>query len=193
MLCVILPVFLLSSTLYGQKCKNLKDEIDPFTNKRIIMSRGFSLSPIEVNNTKPQINGQFVFENDLTYLNLNSSIIYANGGLSTPTENSKNLVDIKSNDYIIFKFEENEKIIKLSPMQASESNVQVVLGNTYFHSTGKFIISKDDLMEFALNKIERIRISKNNENTYFDYTLKSIEKKENVIFATKCFLTALEK
>jgi len=53
MLCVILPVFLLSSTLYGQKCKNVKDEIDPFTNKKIIISRGFSLSGIDIMNTQP--------------------------------------------------------------------------------------------------------------------------------------------
>lgn len=50
-LSVILTVFLITTSLYGQKCKNFKDEIDPFTNKRIIMSSGFSLSVIDIMNT----------------------------------------------------------------------------------------------------------------------------------------------
>ena len=48
---VVLSLFLLSSTLYGQKCKNFKDEIDPFTSKKIIISREFSLSGIDIMNT----------------------------------------------------------------------------------------------------------------------------------------------
>ena len=70
---------------------------------------------------------------------------------------------------------------------------KVVLGNTYIQSTAKFKITKEELMQFISNKVERSRISKNNENNYFDYVLNSTAKKENVIFASKCFLTALEK
>jgi hypothetical protein len=67
---VILPVFLITTSLYGQKCKNIKDEIDPFTNKKIIISSGFSLSTPDINN-KPGIGGQFILENDQIYLKLN--------------------------------------------------------------------------------------------------------------------------
>jgi hypothetical protein len=190
---VILPVFLITTSLYGQKCKNIKDEIDPFTNKKIIISRGFSLSGIDIMNTQPTISGEFVFENDSIYFKLNSSMIFSNGGLSTATVNSKDMVDIKSNDYIIFKFEGNDKVLKLTPIQSSGSFEKVVLGNTYIQSNTKCKITKEELMPFVFNKVERIRISKNNENNYFDYTLKSIEKKENVIFSSKCFLTAMEK
>ena len=193
MLCVILPVFLLSSTLYGQKCKNFKDEIDPFTSKKIIISSGFSLSGLNIMNTQPDISGQFVLENDSIYLRLNSSLIFSNGSMVVPTENSKDMVDIKTNDYIIFKFEGNDKVIKLIPTQASGSLEKVVLGNTYIQSTAKFKITKEELMQFISNKVERSRISKNNENNYFDYVLNSTAKKENVIFASKCFLIALEK
>ena len=191
---VILPLILLTSTtsIYGQKCKNFKDEIDPFTNKKIIISRGFSLSSLDIMNTKPDISGELIFENDSLYLKLNSSMIFSNGGLSAPTENSKDMVDIKSNDYIIFKFEGNDKVIKLTPKQSSGSFEKVVLGNTYIQSNTKCSITKEELMQFVFNKIERIRISKNNENNYFDYLLKNIEKKENVIFSSKCFLTAFE-
>ena len=193
MLCVILPVFLLSSTLYGQKCKNFKDEIDPFTSKKTIISSGFSLSGLNIMNSQPDISGQFVLENDSIYLRLNSSLIFSNGSITVPTENSKDMVDIKTNDYIIFKFEGNDKVIKLIPTQASGSLEKVVLGNTFIQSTAKFKITKEELMQFISNKVERSRISKNNENNYFDYVLNSAAKKENVIFASKCFLTALEK
>ena len=50
-LCVILPAFLITNSIYGQKCKNFKDEIDPFTSKKIIISREFSLSGIDIMNT----------------------------------------------------------------------------------------------------------------------------------------------
>jgi hypothetical protein len=184
---------LLSSTLYGQKCKNFKDEIDPFTGKKTIISSGFSLSGLNIMNAQPDISGQFVLENDSIYLRLNSSLIFSNGSMVVPTENSKDMVDIKTNDYIIFKFEGNDKVIKLIPTQASGSLEKVVLGNTYIQSTAKFKITKEELMQFISNKVERSRISKNNENNYFDYVLNSAAKKENVIFASKCFLTALEK
>ena len=190
---VVLSLFLLSSTLYGQKCKNFKDEIDPFTSKKTIISSGFSLSGLNIMNSQPDISGQFVLENDSIYLRLNSSLIFSNGSMVVPTENSKDMVDIKTNDYIIFKFEGNDKVIKLIPTQASGSLEKVVLGNTYIQSTAKFKITKEELMQFILNKVERSRISKNNENNYFDYVLNSAAKKENVIFASKCFLTALEK
>jgi hypothetical protein len=190
---VVLSLFLLSSTLYGQKCKNFKDEIDPFTSKKTIISSGFSLSGLNIMNSQPDISGQFVLENDSIYLRLNSSLIFSNGSMVVPTENSKDMVDIKTNDYIIFKFEGNDKVIKLSPTQASGSLEKVVLGNTYIQSTAKFKITKEELMQFISNKVERSRISKNNENNYFDYVLNSAAKKENVIFASKCFLTALEK
>jgi hypothetical protein len=188
-----LSLFLLSSTLYGQKCKNFKDEIDPFTSKKTIISSGFSLSGLNIMNSQPDISGQFVIENDSIYLRLNSSLIFSNGSMVVPTENSKDMVDIKTNDYIIFKFEGNDKVIKLIPIQASGSLEKVVLGNTYIQSTAKFKITKEELMQFISNKVERSRISKNNENNYFDYVLNSAAKKENVIFASKCFLTALEK
>jgi hypothetical protein len=190
---VVLSLFLLSSTLYGQKCKNFKDEIDPFTSKKTIISSGFSLSGLNIMNSQPDISGQFVLENDSIYLRLNSSLIFSNGSILVPTENSKDMVDIKTNDYIIFKFEGNDKVIKLIPTQASGSLEKVVLGNTYIQSTAKFKITKEELMQFISNKVERSRISKNNENNYFDYVLNSAAKKENVIFASKCFLTALEK
>jgi hypothetical protein len=190
---VVLSLFLLSSTLYGQKCKNFKDEIDPFTSKKTIISSGFSLSGLNIMNSQPDISGQFVLENDSIYLRLNSSLIFSNGSMVVPTENSKDMVDIKTNDYIIFKFEGNDKVIKLIPTQASGSLEKVVLGNTYIQSTAKFKITKEELMQFISNKVERSRISKNNENNYFDYVLNSAAKKENVIFASKCFLTALEK
>ena len=190
---VVLSLILLSSTLYGQKCKNFKDEIDPFTSKKTIISSGFSLSGLNIMNAQPDISGQFVLENDSIYLRLNSSLIFSNGSMVVPTENIKDMVDIKTNDYIIFKFEGNDKVIKLIPTQASGSLEKVVLGNTYIQSTAKFKITKEELMQFILNKVERSRISKNNENNYFDYVLNSTAKKENVIFASKCFLTALEK
>lgn len=190
---VVLSLFLLSSTLYGQKCKNFKDEIDPFTSKKTIISSGFSLSGLNIMNAQPDISGQFVLENDSIYLRLNSSLIFSNGSILVPTENSKDMVDIKTNDYIIFKFEGNDKVIKLIPLQASGSLEKVVLGNTYIQSTAKFKITKEELIQFISNKVERSRISKNNENNYFDYVLNSAAKKENVIFASKCFLTALEK
>ena len=190
---VVLSLFLLSSTLYGQKCKNFKDEIDPFTSKKTIISSGFSLSGLNIMNSQPDISGQFVLENDSIYLRLNSSLIFSNGSMVVPTENSKDMVDIKTNDYIIFKFEGNDKVVKLTPIQSSGSFEKVVLGNTYIQSNSKYKITKEELMPFVFNKVERIRISKNNENNYFDYSLKSIEKKENVIFSSKCFLTALEK
>ena len=192
-LCVILPVFLITTSIYGQKCKNFKDEIDPFTSKKIIISSGFSLSGLNIMNSQPDISGQFVLENDSIYLRLNSSLIFSSGSMVVPTENSKDMVDIKTNDYIIFKFEGNDKVIKLIPTQASGSLEKVVLGNTYIQSTAKFKITKEELMQFISNKVERSRISKNNENNYFDYVLNSTAKKENVIFASKCFLTALEK
>jgi len=190
---VVLSLILLSSTLYGQKCKNFKDDIDPFTSKKIIISSGFSLSGLNIMNSQPDISGQFVLENDSIYLRLNSSLIFSNGSMVVPTENSKDMVDIKTNDYIIFKFEGNDKVIKLIPTQASGSLEKVVLGNTYIQSTAKFKITKEELMQFISNKVERSRISKNNENNYFDYVLNSTAKKENVIFASKCFLTALQK
>jgi hypothetical protein len=190
---IILPVFLITTSLYGQKCKNFKDEIDPFTTKKIIISSGFSLSGLNIMNSQPDISGQFVLENDSIYLRLNSSLIFSNGSMVVPTENSKDMVDIKTNDYIIFKFEGNDKVIKLIPTQASGSLEKVVLGNTYIQSTAKFKITKEELMHFISNKVERSRISKNNENNYFDYVLNSTAKKENVIFASKCFLIALEK
>jgi len=193
LLYIVLCIFLLSSTLYGQKCKNFKDEIDPFTSKKTIISSGFSLSGLNIMNAQPDISGQFVLENDSIYLRLNSSLIFSNGSILVPTENSKDMVDIKTNDYIIFKFEGNDKIIKLIPIQASGSLEKVVLGNTYIQSTAKFKITKEELIQFISNKVERSRISKNNENNYFDYVLNSAAKKENVIFASKCFLTALEK
>jgi hypothetical protein len=193
LLYIVLRIFLLSSTLYGQKCKNFKDEIDPFTSKKTIISSGFSLSGLNIMNAQPDISGQFVLENDSIYLRLNSSLIFSNGSILVPTENSKDMVDIKTNDYIIFKFEGNDKVIKLIPIQASGSLEKVVLGNTYIQSTAKFKITKEELIQFISNKVERSRISKNNENNYFDYVLNSAAKKENVIFASKCFLTALEK
>jgi hypothetical protein len=193
LLYIVLSIFLLSSTLYGQKCKNFKDEIDPFTSKKTIISSGFSLSGLNIMNAQPDISGQFVLENDSIYLRLNSSLIFSNGSILVPTENSKDMVDIKTNDYIIFKFEGNDKVIKLIPIQASGSLEKVVLGNTYIQSTAKFKITKEELIQFISNKVERSRISKNNENNYFDYVLNSAAKKENVIFASKCFLTALEK
>jgi hypothetical protein len=193
LLYIVLCIFLLSSTLYGQKCKNFKDEIDPFTSKKTIISSGFSLSGLNIMNAQPDISGQFVLENDSIYLRLNSSLIFSNGSILVPTENSKDMVDIKTNDYIIFKIEGNDKVIKLIPIQASGSLEKVVLGNTYIQSTAKFKITKEELIQFISNKVERSRISKNNENNYFDYVLNSAAKKENVIFASKCFLTALEK
>jgi hypothetical protein len=190
---IVLALFLLSGTLYGQKCKIFKDEIDPFTGKKTIISSGFSLSVLNIMNAQPDISGQFVLENDSIYLRLNSSLIFSSGSILVPTENSKDMVDIKNNDYIIFKFEGSDKVIKLNPTQASGSLEKVVLGNTYIQSTAKFKITKEELIQFITNKVERSRISKNNENNYFDYVLNSTAKKENVIFASKCFLTALEK
>ena len=51
-------------------------------------------------NSQPDISGQFVLENDSIYLRLNSSLIFSNGSMVVPTENSKDMVDIKTNDYI---------------------------------------------------------------------------------------------
>jgi hypothetical protein len=97
---VILPLILLTSTtsIYGQKCKNFKDEIDPFTNKKIIISRGFSLSSLNIMNTKPDISGELIFENDWYLYGLIKFITGQNKDLSLEIkeihENIISLLDV---------------------------------------------------------------------------------------------------
>jgi hypothetical protein len=190
---VILPVFFMTTSIYGQKCKNFKDELDPFTSKKTIISSGFSLSTPDINN-KPGIGGQFILENDQIYLKLNFGMGLSKSYLSNAVEFSNDLISIKASDYIMLKFEGSDDIMKLTPAEESSDFERSVLGEiTYIYKGTKFNITKAELKQFIFNKIEVIRVSKNNENNYLDYAINSTAKKENVIFSSKCFLTAMEK
>ncbi len=177
--------------LIGQNCKLAKDELDPFTNKQVVLTKTFNMAnPITSEARKPIIHGQFGLENDSIYFKL-QSIIIVSGGILDDTDNLKEYIKFKENDYLLIKFENNDNLLKLRLNYQSQVSENRSSGIITLNTFAKFNLAQEDINHFAKNKLEMLRFSKNNENEKIDYEIKNANHKDNVVSNATCFLVAL--
>ena len=181
------------SDIFGQGCKFAKDELDPFTKKEALLTKTFLIAnPLTSEARKPTLHGQFGLENDSIYFKL-QSIIIVSGGILADTDNLKEYIKFKENDYILIKFENNDNLLKLRfdyQYQVSENRSS---GMITLNTFAKFNLSQEDINQFAKNKLERLRFLKDNENEKIDYEIKNVNHKDNVVNNANCFSVALDR
>jgi hypothetical protein len=179
--------------LISQNCKFAKDELDPFTKKEVLLTKTFLIAnPLTSEARKPTLHGQFGLENDSIYFKL-QSIIIVSGGILADTDNLKEYIKFKENDYILIKFENNDNLLKLRfdyQYQVSENRSS---GMITLNTFAKFNLSQEDINQFAKNKLERLRFLKDNENEKIDYEIKNVNHKDNVVNNANCFSVALDR
>ena len=177
--------------LIGQNCKLAKDELDPFTKKQVVLTKTFNMAnPITSEARKQIIHGQVGLENDSIYFKL-QSIIIVSGGILDDTDNLKEYIRFKENDYLLLKFENNDNLLKLRLNYQSQVSENRSSGMITLNTFAKFNLAQEDINQFAKYKLEMLRFSKNNENEKIDYEIKNANHKDNVVSNATCFLVAL--
>ena len=177
--------------LISQNCKLAKDELDPFTKKQVVLTKTFNMAnPITSEARKPIIHGQFGLENDSIYFKL-QSIIIVSGGILDDTDNLKEYIKFKENDYLLIKFENNDNLLKLRLNYQSQVSENRSSGMITLNTFAKFNLAQENINQFAKYKLEMLRFSKNNENEKIDYEIKNANHKDNVVSNATCFLVAL--
>jgi len=177
--------------LIGQNCKLAKDELDPFTKKEVLLTKTFLIAnPLTSEARKPTLHGQFGLENDSIYFNL-QSVIIVSGGILADTDNLKEYIKFKENDYILIKFENNDNLLKLRFDYQSQVSENRSSGMNTLNTFAKFNLSQEDINQLAKNKLERLRFLKDNENEKIDYEIKNVNHKDNVLSNATCFSVAL--
>jgi hypothetical protein len=177
--------------LISQNCKLAKDELDPFTKKQVVLTKTFNIAnPITSEARKPTLHGQLGLENDSIYFKL-QSIMIVSGGILYDTDNLKEYIKFKENDYILIKFENNDTLLKLRLDYQAQVSETRSSGMITLNTFAKFNLSHEDIKQFAKNKLEMLRFSKDNENENIDYEIKNANHKDNVVSNATCFLVAL--
>ena len=177
--------------LISQNCKFAKDELDPFTKKEVLLTKTFLIAnPLTSEARKPTLHGQFGLENDSIYFKL-QSVIIVSGGILADTDNLKEYIKFKENDYILIKFEKNDNLLKLRFDYQSQVSENRSSGMITLNTFAKFNLSQEDVNQLAKNKLERLRFLKNNENEKIDYEIKNVNHKDNVVSNATCFSIAL--
>jgi len=175
----------------SQNCKFAKDEVDPFTKKEALLTKTFLIAnPLTSEARKPTLHGQFGLENDSIYFKL-QSVIIVSGGILSDTDNLKEYIKFKENDYILIKFENNDNLLKLRFDNQSQVSENRSSGMITLNTFAKFNLSQEDINQFAKNKLERLRFLKDNENEKIDYEIKNVNHKDNVVSNATCFSVAL--
>jgi hypothetical protein len=179
------------SDMFGQGCKFAKDEIDPFTKKEALLTKTFLIAnPLTSEARTPTLHGQFGLENDSIYFKL-QSVIIVSGGILADTDNLKEYIKFKENDYILIKFENNDNLLKLRFDYQSQVSENRSSGMITLNTFAKFNLSQEDVNQLAKNKLERLRFLKDNENEKIDYEIKNVNHKDNVVSNATCFSVAL--
>lgn len=179
------------SDMFGQGCKFAKDELDPFTKKEALLTKTFLIAnPLTSEARKPTLHGQFGLENDSIYFKL-QSVIIVSGGILADTDNLKEYIKFKENDYILIKFENNDNLLKLRFDYQSQVSENRSSGMITLNTFAKFNLSQEDVNQLAKNKLERLRFLKDNENEKIDYEIKNVNHKDNVVSNATCFSVAL--
>ena len=179
------------SDMFGQGCKFAKDELDPFTKKEVLLTKTFLIAnPLTSEARKPTLHGQFGLENDSIYFKL-QSVIIVSGGILADTDNLKEYIKFKENDYILIKFENNDNLLKLRFDYQSQVSENRSSGMITLNTFAKFNLSQEDVNQLAKNKLERLRFLKDNENEKIDYEIKNVNHKDNVVSNATCFSVAL--
>ena len=179
------------SDMFGQGCKFAKDEIDPFTKKEALLTKTFLIAnPLTSEARKPTLHGQFGLENDSIYFKL-QSVIIVSGGILADTDNLKEYIKFKENDYILIKFENNDNLLKLRFDYQSQVSENRSSGMITLNTFAKFNLSQEDVNQLAKNKLERLRFLKDNENEKIDYEINNVNHKDNVVSNATCFSVAL--
>ena len=179
------------SDMFGQGCKFAKDELDPFTKKEVLLTKTFLIAnPLTSEARKPTLHGQFGLENDSIYFKL-QSVIIVSGGILADTDNLKEYIKFKENDYILIKFENNDNLLKLQFDYQSQVSENRSSGMITLNTFAKFNLSQEDVNQLAKNKLERLRFLKDNENEKIDYEIKNVNHKDNVVSNATCFSVAL--
>jgi hypothetical protein len=179
------------SDIFGQGCKFAKDELDPFTKKEALLTKTFLIAnPLTSEARKPTLHGQFGLENDSIYFKL-QSIIIVSGGILADTDNLKEYIKFKENDFILIKFENNDNLLKLRFDYQSQVSENRSSGMITLNTFAKFNLSQEDINQFAKNKLEMLRFLKDNENEKIDYEIKNVNHKDNVVSNATCFSVAL--
>lgn len=177
--------------LISQNCKFAKDELDPFTKKEVLLTKTFLIAnPLTSEARKPTLHGQFGLENDSIYFKL-QSVIIVSGGILADTDNLKEYIKFRENDYILIKFENNDNLLKLQFDYQSQVSENRSSGMITLNTFAKFNLSQEDVNQLAKNKLERLRFLKDNENEKIDYEIKNVNHKDNVISNATCFSVAL--
>ena len=177
--------------LISQNCKFAKDEIDPFTKKEVLLTKTFLIAnPLTSEARKPTLHGQFGLENDSIYFKL-QSVIIVSGGILADTDNLKEYIKFKENDYILIKFENNDNLLKLQFDYQSQVSENRSSGMITLNTFAKFNLSQEDVNQLAKNKLERLRFLKDNENEKIDYEINNVNHKDNVVSNATCFSVAL--
>ena len=180
-----------NQNLNSQNCKFAKDEVDPFTKKEALLTKTFLIAnPLTSEARKPTLHGQFGLENDSIYFKL-QSIIIVSGGILADTDNLKEYIKFKENDYILIKFENNDNLLKLRFDYQSQVSENRSSGMITLNTFAKFNLSQEDVNQFAKNKLEMLRFLKDNENEKIDYEIKNVNHKDNVVSNATCFSVAL--
>jgi len=155
------------------------------------LTKTFNMAnPITSEARKPIIHGQFGLENDSIYFKL-QSIIIVSGGILDDTDNLKEYIKFKENDYLLIKFENNDNLLKLRLNYQSQVSENRSAGMITLNTFAKFNLTQEDINQFAKYKLEMLRFSKNNENEKIDYEIKNANHKDNVVSNATCFLVAL--
>ena len=179
------------SDMFGQGCKFAKDELDPFTKKEVLLTKTFLIAnPLTSEARKPTLHGQFGLENDSIYFKL-QSVIIVSGGILADTDNLKEYIKFKENDYILIKFENNDNLLKLQFDYQSQVSENRSSGMITLNTFAKFNLSQEDVNQLAKNKLERLRFLKDNENEKIDYEINNVNHKDNVVSNATCFSIAL--
>lgn len=180
-----------NQNLISQNCKFAKDEVDPFTKKEALLTKTFLIAnPLTSEARKPTLHGQFGLENDSIYFKL-QSVIIVSGGILADTDNLKEYIKFKENDYILIKFENNDNLLKLGFDYQSQVSENRSSGMITLNTFAKFNLSQEDVNQLAKNKLERLRFLKDNENEKIDYEIKNVNHKDNVMSNATCFSVAL--
>ena len=177
--------------LISQNCKFAKDELDPFTKKEVLLTKTFLIAnPLTSEARKPTLHGQFGLENDSIYFKL-QSVIIVSGGILADTDNLKEYIKFKENDYLLIKFENNDNLLKLRFDYQSQVSENRSSGMITLNTFAKFNLSHEDVNQLAKNKLERLRFLKDNENEKIDYEINNVNHKDNVVSNATCFSVAL--
>jgi len=106
------------------------------------------------------------------------------------TDNLKEYIKFKENDYLFIKFENNDNLLKLRLNYQSQVSENRSSGMITLNTFAKFNLAQEDINQFAKYKLEMLRFSKNNENEKIDYEIKNANHKDNVMSNATCFLVS---